>query len=179
MKKTTGLMRLMRTDKEAKQGLRNLIELLGTDLTGVEIGSYAGESAEVFATSGKFKTFYCVDFWKDNFYEGRATGEKEFDLMASKYPVIQKVKINSDNILERFKGLRIDFVYVDADHTYESVKKDIANALILLNGRGVIAGHDYIDTPRNPFGGVIKAVNEAFGKPDFIFEDTSWIKILK
>jgi len=170
--------RLMRTDTAAKDGLNELIKMLPNNLVGLEIGSYAGESSEIFVKSNKFKCLYCVDFWKQDFYpNGRETGEKEFDLMAKKYAQIHKVKMDNKNIVEVFYQLKPDFIYIDADHTYESVKQNIQDALTLLNGKGIIAGHDYIDTPQNPFGGVIKAVNEFF-KPDYIFADTSWIKLL-
>ena len=49
---------------------------------------------------------------------------------------------------------------------------------MILNGKGIIAGHDYINTERNPFIGVINAVDEMLGKPDQVFKDSSWIKFL-
>lgn len=172
-------VRLMRTDAAAKEGLNELIKMLPNNLIGVEIGSYAGESSEIFAASKKFNCLYCVDFWKKDFYpNGRETGENEFDLVKNKYPKIHKIKIDNKHIIEKLNEIKPDFIYVDADHTYESVKQNIKDALILLNGKGIIAGHDYIDNERNPFGGVIKAVNEMVGEPDYIFKDTSWIKFL-
>src|SRR3990172_720959 len=171
--------RLMRTDAAAKEGLNELIEMLPNNLVGVEIGSYAGESSELFAASKKFNCLYCVDFWQKDFYpNGRETGELEFDLVKKKYPQIHKIKIDNRFIVDVLYQLNPDFVYIDADHEYESVKQNIKDALTLLNGKGIIVGHDYIDTPANPFGGVIKAVNELVGTPDKIFKDTSWIKFL-
>jgi len=79
--------RLMRTDTAAKDGLNELIKMLPNNLVGLEIGSYAGESSEIFVKSNKFKCLYCVDFWKQDFYpNGRETGE------ASKCPRIEKTR---------------------------------------------------------------------------------------
>ena len=51
----------------------------------------------------------------------------------------------------------LDFVYIDANHGYESVIKDIEFAQRLVK-HGIIGGHDYsLDFP-----GVVKAVNEKF-----------------
>jgi len=165
----------MRGDPISKEGLRDLIKLLPSGLVGIEVGSYAGESSSIFAESGKFKVLYCVDFWKEGYYEGRGTGEEQFDKLDN--PIIVKVKINNDDILDYFET-KIDFIYIDADHTYESVKKDINNAFWILDGKGIIAGHDYINTEANPFIGVINAVDEMLGKPDQVFKDSSWIKFL-
>jgi len=165
-----------RADKAAKDGLNDLIKLLPDNIVGIELGSYAGESAEIFCQSGKFKELHCFDIWNGDYHVG--TGEAEFDFIKKKYPEIVKYKEYSNKIVEIFKNKHIDFIYIDAMHTYEAVKEDIKNSLIVLNNKGIIAGHDYIDTPRNPFGGVIKAVNENF-KPDYLFQDTSWIKILQ
>jgi len=52
----------------------------------VEIGSYSGESAEIFAMSKKFKTIICIDPWKTdingdekNSYTSMNAVEKSFD----------------------------------------------------------------------------------------------------
>lgn len=166
---------MMRADPISQQGLMDLIELLPTGITGIEVGSYAGESASIFANSGKFKVLYCVDSWEEGYYPGVGTGEKEFDGIRNQ--IIVKVKINNNDIVKFFEE-PVDFIYIDADHSYESVKKDISNALLLIRYGGIIAGHDYINTDRNPFGGVIKAVDEMLGKPDKVFQDSSWIKFL-
>lgn len=50
----------------------------------------------------------------------------------------------------------VDFVFIDAAHDYDSVKKDIL--AWLPKTKGVIAGHDYIPT----YPGVMGAVDEIF-----------------
>jgi hypothetical protein len=55
-----------------------------------------------------------------------------------------------------------DWVYLDADHTYEAVKADIAAWWPKVASGGVLSGHDYIDvaTPNGAEFGVIRAVDE-------------------
>ena len=58
----------------------------------------------------------------------------------------------------------VDLFMVDADHTYEYVRADIATARRMLSPSGVIVWHDYTWLPENPeCGGVTRAVNE-FGR---------------
>lgn len=57
----------------------------------------------------------------------------------------------------------LDFVWIDADHTYKGVKTDIAAWRPKIRPGGTMLGHDYNE---KDFPGVIKAVNEAFGPPD-------------
>lgn len=174
-------MTVRQRDESGIKGLQDLCKLLPDNLTGVEIGSYAGESAEIFIRSGKFNKLYCVDFWSETYYKDRGldrdNGESQFDELCLVYPEIIKVKMDSKNICKFFKDKDIDFIYIDCNHEYEFVKRDIENSLLILKGKGIISGHDYIETERNPFGGLIKAVNEFF-VPDKIFIDTSWIKFL-
>lgn len=53
-----------------------------------------------------------------------------------------------------------DIVFIDADHSYESVKKDIKAYTPKVKKGGILSGHD-IDFP-----GVNKAVNELISKYD-------------
>ena len=59
------------------------------------------------------------------------------------------------NIVDRF-GL-FDFIFIDANHTYEYVKKDFENYIKMLDKDGVIGFHD-IDNPDWP--GINKFWNE-------------------
>ena len=54
--------------------------------------------------------------------------------------------------------LLFDYIYIDADHSYESVKADIETWLPFVKPSGIIAGHDY----SAHFTGVVTAVNEFF-----------------
>lgn len=168
--------KLMRRGNRDTLGLRELIEKLPSNIIGIEIGCYAGESTSMFLESGKFQKLYCIDFWKDGFFEDRGTGEDLFDKIAMQYPdIIIKLKMDCNDILSYFKDMNdINFIYIDGNHTYEQVTIDIINALTLLQNKGIIAGHDY--TYKYP--GVIKAVNEQLILPDNVFIDTSWLKFL-
>jgi hypothetical protein len=77
---------------------------------------------------------------------------------------------------EKFKSDDLfDLIYIDGDHSYESVKKDILISLPLLKNGGVLSGHDF----NNQTQGVEKAVNELLGTDIELFPDSSWAFIKK
>lgn len=68
----------------------------------------------------------------------------------SEYPNLTIIK---GNTYEEVVNIASDFIWIDADHTYEGVKKDLEAARHSLKYGGVIGGHDY---------GVIDDVTKAF-----------------
>ena len=150
-----------------RQGLIDLCAALPKCVNAIEVGSYAGESAEIFLQSGKIPYLVCVD----PFYE--ADVEREFDRRMAAFPGrVAKIKAASMQALEGLiRRSWFDFVYIDARHDYPSVSWDIRHWQELLRPGGYIGGHDYTDAQP----GVVRAVNEEFGKPWRTFQDGSWL----
>ena len=161
-----------------RQGLLDFIAALPNveGMRMLEVGSYAGESAEIFAESGKFAEIVCIDPWQGGYDErdeasqsNMAAAEAAFDRVMNRHRVIRKFK----GTLAEFRGkhpfVHPDLVYIDACHTYEGCKNDIREALKLEPK--IIAGHDYAHW----CGGVVKAVNEILGQPHRRFQDGSWM----
>ena len=135
----------------------------------MEIGVFVGGSLACLAPTIKQKnlTVIAVDiFDAANYNEPRVMTDKQnmrqrFDatmLHVGLEPIV--IDRTKGNVLTMFK---MDLVFVDADHSYESCKKDIEFALSIIKPGGVIAGHDFdLDHP-----GVLKAVHEAFGNKVF------------
>jgi hypothetical protein len=68
----------------------------------------------------------------------------------------------------------LDFVFIDADHKYESVLEDIHLWTPKVRKDGIVSGHDY-DHPKHP--GVKQAVYESF--PDHKVSGEIWYTIKK
>lgn len=62
----------------------------------------------------------------------------------------------------------LDFVYIDGNHDYESVSRDIKDWFPKLRAGGILSGHDYNET--NP--GTKQAVNEFAKEQDLEFKIT-------
>lgn len=63
----------------------------------------------------------------------------------------------------------LDYVFIDADHTYEGCKRDIAAWAPKVRKGGLIAGHDYNER----WPGVVQAVNERFERVT-LMPDSVW-----
>ena len=61
---------------------------------------------------------------------------------------------------DQFPDGHFDFVFIDADHSYDAAKDDIARWRSKVRPGGWLGGHDYNKT----FPGVMAAVDEAFGR---------------
>jgi len=157
----------MRQHEPQRRGLCDLCATLPAGLTGIEIGSFAGESAAIFMASGKFTQLYCVDPWPDR-HEWTCQAESRFDAAHSSDPRVVKCK----GCLADFRRTLpdADFVYIDARHDRVSVLRDIGQAMLLLKPGGILAGHDHhADHP-----GVVAAVAAFFGESIEVFADSSW-----
>jgi predicted O-methyltransferase YrrM len=150
-----------------RQGLLDLCAALPVCGTAIEVGSYAGESAEIFLQSGKVAHITCVDPFFDE------DVEREFDRRMAAFPGrVTKIKALSMAALEGLlRCAQYDFIYIDARHDYPSASWDIRHWQMLLRPGGYIGGHDY--TEKQP--GVVRAVNEEFGQPWRVFQDGSWL----
>jgi methyltransferase family protein len=69
----------------------------------------------------------------------------------------------------------LDFVFLDGNHQYESVKQDIADWAPKVRKGGVISGHDYYEF-RSGNGGVVQAVDEYAQEHGYEVNSTGWTK---
>lgn len=164
-----------RSTVKSLKGLRDLCNYIGNtqNMSLIEIGSFAGESTEIFAQN--FKVIYAIDLWSEKKADDclkpfMEEAELKFNKIAATYGNIIKIKGESIEISKNFL-FKANVIYIDGSHDYKSVLEDIiAWKSHIIN---YISGHDY---RLNKFPGVIKAVNKLLGKPDKIFCDYSWIK---
>lgn len=137
----------------------------------VEVGSFAGESAEVFAKA--FGEVHCVDTWKEDATEfSPKVVEESFDeRMRASEGRMFKWKMTSREASALWPDESMDMVYIDADHSYESVKEDIGLWWPKVRKGGFLGGHDIV------LPGVNKALLDVFGNqlPSVVFPDFSWL----
>jgi hypothetical protein len=177
-----------------------------------EVGAFCGQTTKEYAdiiakNNGKL---YIVDWFKGNL---NATGYHEY--REDSEPVYQTFLNNTKNYKDYITILRgdsnemiskipdksLDICFIDADHTYEFVKRDIDLAIPKLKHGGILCGHDLEDFTKVEFTeeelekdflsifginkfdgvhpGVIRAVYEKFGTEVTLHEDTVWSKIIE
>jgi len=144
----------------------------------VEIGSWMGKStsymAVEIANSGKKIKFDTIDTFEGS--KGGGMDEKLHNDIINNLDVslyqkflnniepikdyINSIRGFSYNVVNSYLNNSLDFVFIDGAHDYESVKRDIEDWYPKIKENGIIGGDDYVDG----WPGVIKAVNEFFGK---------------
>lgn len=75
----------------------------------------------------------------------------------------------SHEAADHIKDESLDFIFIDADHSYENCKQDIELWVPKVRLGGMISGHDY----QTLFPGVVKAVDESFAAFE-LAEDSVW-----
>ncbi len=120
----------------------------------VEVGSHLGRSSAYLVDNKKHnQTVVCVDIWEqEELFASFKENMGDRDYQAVRKPSVEAAEWYADESL--------DAVFIDANHTYESVKEDIAAWYPKVKKGGYIAGHDYF---AEPHPGVKKAVDEAMG----------------
>lgn len=141
----------------------------------VELGTWKGHSIsylgkKLLEQSYNFK-LYGVDLFDDSYIhtkEGNSHLASQMKYIYDVYnqnlidagvrEVIKDIKGNTWEVASQFEDNSVDFVFIDADHNYESVKKDILSWLPKMKKGGIMSGHDYF----NNTCGVKQAVDEIF-----------------
>jgi predicted O-methyltransferase YrrM len=127
----------------------------------VELGSYKGRSAAFaaveIANSKKDIKFDCIDVWQPNLIYD----DLDFEAFKQNMKPVEKyysaIKMDATQASTQYNDHSLDFVFIDADHSYEAVKNDIMHWYPKIKLKGIIGGHDEMHEP------VSRAVKEIFG----------------
>ena len=137
---------------------------------GAEIGVYKGEFSEILLARSSLHKLYCIDTWQNDamiwkkipepnkIYENCANRLKKFGKR------VEMIQGESTQVVKQFKQHSLDFIYLDADHTYNAVLKDLQAWYNKVKPGGMFAGHDfynrYTRKSRILYKGVEKALEE-------------------
>ena len=152
----------------------------------VEIGAWMGRSTSFMAieikNSKKNIKFDTIDTFKGspseqihlniakeyggNVYNKFIENMTKYNLLNAVNPIIG----DSVEVSNKYEDGSLDFIFIDGDHLYESVKQDIMAWLPKLKPDGIMAGDDY-----NVFDGVTNAVNELLGS-QIVIDKYTWMR---
>ena len=154
----------------------------------LEIGVHRSSFSRELYNKFNPQKMYLVDPWKaldDEIYEDSFYGNSDNNNQAIQDQYYSEVVKNfeneiKDNRVEIFRDtsdnfflsnkIKFDLIYIDGNHLYEYVKRDISNSLKYLNINGIIVLDDYLVKGWWQ-DGVTKAVND--------FKNNNKIKILE
>lgn len=141
----------------------------------VEIGAWKGCSTSYLAVeiinSGKNIKLDVIDTWKGaSDDKGAMTDPDMIKYGGDIFPVFMKniepvkhiltpIQSASNEAYKLYKDKSLDFVFLDANHSYKFAKEDMTNWFPKVKDGGIFAGHDW-----NPISwpGVVQAVKETF-----------------
>ena len=171
------------------QIFKKFIDTADNNASIVEIGAWKGKScrhiAQMIKESGKKINYYIVDTFKGSQNEpnnhlrevARCGGsirnifDSNMKGMEKYFTVLEGL---SSEVVTHFKNNSLDMVWIDGDHSYEGVLKDIVNYHPKLKKNGLLGGDDY-----HPSWGVPRAVNASLGCLNVIIYGQCWRTIKK
>lgn len=121
---------------------------LGQNLIGAEIGTNKGYNASYICNTINPKILYLVDPW-NNFFDpdsGEIIGEAQFQMAKETLkPFSGCIFIREPSLVavKKFKDEDLDFVYIDGEHSYEGVTRDVFAWYPKVKKGGIISGHDF------------------------------------
>lgn len=146
----------------------------------LEIGSWMGRSAVAMATNTR-GIVVAVDTWKGTLEDGHQSFLKDFPDNWLRQQFLENTKTFSNitsiqgksiDVSKNFLAPIFDMIFIDGDHSYESVKADIGTWRPLLVKGGLLCGHDY-DGGRP---GVVKAVRELIPRVRMAGAGSIWME---
>jgi len=180
-----------------------LIEFLPKGAVAAEIGVAQGDFASVLLAKCAPQKLHLIDPWDAE--EGDLAGKTLAGVVAARgtggaAPPPRKAGAEANRkfqaIQDRFKGdaridfrrqfsyraapsfpdKHFDFVYLDGDHRYEYVLRDLVDYAAKIKDDGLILGHDFFE---NTFAAeenyaVVGAVNAFLARSGFIFVALTW-----
>lgn len=124
-----------------------------TPIVGIEIGVEGAGGSAALLTYMPNLTLYSIDpflHMEGKRYEAGARTQDNFDYLYQKS--LEKIasfgerghliRVKSDDAVSIIT-MPIDFVWIDGDHEYEQVKRDLANWKPKLKSKSILAGHDW------------------------------------
>jgi Methyltransferase domain len=120
-----------------------------------ELGTDHGDFAEMIRTWSRPTELHIIDITLAKF-------RREAFAAAIEQGTVRLHESDSVEALRRFADRYFDWIYIDADHSYTGVKRDIEEAKRKVKRDGLLVFNDYIFWSHREFMacGVVRAVNE-------------------
>ena len=117
---------------------------------GCEVGLFRGRNARTMFRSIPGLKLYGIEAYAAQPYSTRHKNEPRYD--RNRMMALSRLKDRNITIIENFSEEAVqeipydslDFVYIDADHSYDYVMTDIILWSRRVRKGGIVSGHDYI-----------------------------------
>ncbi len=145
----------------------------------VEVGSWKGRSTTCICSGNKDAKVFAVDTWAGSSDERDLTNSlaKKEDIYQTflnntkQFSNLTPIRKSSVEAAKDFEDGSVDWIFVDAGHTYLEVKEDVLTWLPKLKIGGIMSGHDF---EPSVWMEVCRAVNEIFHDRKINVVDSIW-----
>jgi hypothetical protein len=159
----------------------DMLSVVPTHGVYAEIGVFKGEFSDVLCKVLQPRQLVLIDLFSGFTNSGDQDGNnmeivnigdvyRRLVAVSKKFPALNVMKGDSSTILRSFPDNTFDMIYIDGDHSYEGVKKDLDVAMMKVKPGGWIMGHDFglnFEKAKHVYEfGVEKAVRELCGNRD-------------
>lgn len=155
-----------------KRGLASLLNSMYPNGVGIEIGVLRGEYSKIILDRWDNGTLYLVDTWRhlDEYIDLNGRDDQyHYDCMMETAKNIKEhqhrahmIRMDSSIAAGIFPDEYFDFIFIDADHSYEAVMKDLKVWWPKIKKGGLFCGDDYI-----PDDGDIWLINNSDGSKQY------------
>jgi Methyltransferase domain len=139
----------------------------------VEIGVWKGDFSDLILRLTRPRELHLIDPWAfqpqfpKRMYSGNlASSQEDMDAVCEgvrqRFAGVEAVRVHrrySDDLIEILDGRRLDWVYIDGNHSREFVKRDLELSWRCLQSGGYVTGDDYAWQDLDGSYGVREAVD--------------------
>ncbi|MFC1727055.1 class I SAM-dependent methyltransferase [Patescibacteria group bacterium] len=163
---------LIKKESEKLEFLKSLPK----NSVGVEIGVWLGDLSQEILEIVQPKKLHLIDPWEffpqyPHRWYGGGVAKKQADMdkiyrkvkkrfAGQKQVIVHRGK--SEEVVQKFANNYFDWIFIDGDHSYEYVKKDLELFYSKVKVGGIIGGDDYWWAPIEGFP-IRRAVKEFLG----------------
>jgi predicted O-methyltransferase YrrM len=150
------------TSLNNRRGLPNALIALGLNGCGVEVGVNHGFFSDRLLRQSNLEHLFAVDLWER---DGDEASQLNYIRAAARLAMhrtrVSLLRMESGDACQLFPNESLDVVFIDADHRYDPVMRDMELWYPKIKPGGVLSGHDYwVDRPDNcTFNDVKRAVD--------------------
>jgi predicted O-methyltransferase YrrM len=134
-------------------GLIPLLRCHGENLIGCEVGCYAGTNVVYFLENlPNLSKLYTIDPYIEyqdgptNFVSQDHCDKIKTVFLENIAPFNDRVEFINEtavDAVDKIPNNSLDYIFIDGDHSYEAVNRDIRNYYSKVKSGGIFAGHDF------------------------------------
>ncbi len=143
------------SEQKGRDWLPEYLNERGLTGFGAEVGVHVGRNAEVILSKWEGRGLFLIDPYRQFSMEEYPDLKNGEDFKVVRNEAHDRLRLYGDKCIwlemtSEYAALMLngnspplDFVYIDANHTYDAVYRDIRNYHELIKPGGLLCGHDY------------------------------------